>query len=194
MGKLTDLNPPVPVADADIPGTITRDIEYIAADTAHVNATDPHLQYPTQSRGDSRYRRIYGQSFWVAPNASQSIVPNTATKIFFNSTLANIGNQFANGRITAFEPERWDLTTYICFELVVTSQVVLAVYKNGVPLKRLLQISALAGFHCQELSCFNISLVAGNYLELYATIYSSNGKIYGDTNLDACWWEGRRIA
>ena len=59
MGKLTNLNPPLPIADADLPASIARDAEYIAADAAHVNATDPHLQYPTQARADARYLRFF---------------------------------------------------------------------------------------------------------------------------------------
>jgi len=57
MGKLTNLNPPAPIADTDLPASIARDTEYIAADTAHLNATDPHLQYATQARSDARYLR-----------------------------------------------------------------------------------------------------------------------------------------
>ncbi|MEG3955249.1 tail fiber domain-containing protein [Microcoleus sp. herbarium2] len=42
MGKLTNLNPVAPIADGDLPASIARDVEYIAADTAHATATDPH--------------------------------------------------------------------------------------------------------------------------------------------------------
>lgn len=45
MGKLTNLNPTAPIADADLPASMARDAEYIAADQAHVNATNPHQQY-----------------------------------------------------------------------------------------------------------------------------------------------------
>ena len=57
MGKLTNLNPSAPLADADIPATIARDTETAAAVAAHVSATDPHTQYLTSSEGDLRYRR-----------------------------------------------------------------------------------------------------------------------------------------
>jgi len=40
MGKLTNLNPSTPIAEADLPASIARDTEYIAADAAHV--TDFH--------------------------------------------------------------------------------------------------------------------------------------------------------
>jgi len=49
MGKLTNLNPPTPIADTDLPASIARDAEFIAADTAHLNATDPHPIYPLKS-------------------------------------------------------------------------------------------------------------------------------------------------
>lgn len=45
MGKLTNLNPLAAIADTDIPSTITRDAEYIAADKAHLAASHPHPQY-----------------------------------------------------------------------------------------------------------------------------------------------------
>jgi len=57
MGKLTNLNPPAPIADSDIPTAIARDAEYIAADKAHVDAVDPHPQYLTQLEGDAIYLR-----------------------------------------------------------------------------------------------------------------------------------------
>lgn len=42
MGRLTNLNPTAPIADADLPASIARDAEFIAADTAHATAVDPH--------------------------------------------------------------------------------------------------------------------------------------------------------
>ena len=55
MGRLTNLNPVAPIADADLPASIARDAEYIAADAAHVNTQDPHSQYLNFLRGDTRY-------------------------------------------------------------------------------------------------------------------------------------------
>jgi hypothetical protein len=51
-----------PITEPFIPPLIARDAEYIAADKAHVDAADPHLQYATQARGDARYVR-YLNSF-----------------------------------------------------------------------------------------------------------------------------------
>lgn len=55
MGKLTNLNPPKALTESDLPGTMSTDAEVTAALAAHLAAADPHLQYPTQSRGDARY-------------------------------------------------------------------------------------------------------------------------------------------
>ena len=55
MGKLTNLNPPKALTESDLPGTMSTDAEVTAAIAAHVAATDPHLQNPTQARGDARY-------------------------------------------------------------------------------------------------------------------------------------------
>ncbi len=57
MGELMNLNPKVPIADADIPALIARDSETAAAIAAHTGAVDPHPVYLTQAEGDGRYRR-----------------------------------------------------------------------------------------------------------------------------------------
>lgn len=46
-----------PITEQQMPQPIARDQEYQAADQAHLAATDPHLQYPTQARADERYLR-----------------------------------------------------------------------------------------------------------------------------------------
>ncbi len=58
MGKLTNLNPPAPISDAEIPSTIARDTEVTAVRDAHLADTDPHLQYATQARADARYGSV----------------------------------------------------------------------------------------------------------------------------------------
>jgi len=45
MGELINLNPIAPIADADLPASITRDAEYVAALLDHINAFNPHSQY-----------------------------------------------------------------------------------------------------------------------------------------------------
>jgi hypothetical protein len=67
MAKLTNLNPPATLTDSDIPAAIARDAELTAAQAAHINATDPHLQYATQARGDARYFRGRTQSYTLDP-------------------------------------------------------------------------------------------------------------------------------
>jgi hypothetical protein len=52
-----------PITDNQLPDVITRDPEATAianaAINAHLAAVDPHLQYPTQARGDARYLRYF---------------------------------------------------------------------------------------------------------------------------------------
>ena len=55
MGRLTNLNPPKALTEADIPATMATDAEVTNATNAHLAAVDPHLQYPTQARADERY-------------------------------------------------------------------------------------------------------------------------------------------
>jgi hypothetical protein len=42
MGKLTNLNPPAPIADGDLPASIARDLEITAALDAHIATPNPH--------------------------------------------------------------------------------------------------------------------------------------------------------
>jgi len=61
-----------PVTEQSIPPPITRDTEFRAADTAHVEALEPHSQYFTQARGDARYKRL-GTSDSFGPAAKITI-------------------------------------------------------------------------------------------------------------------------
>jgi len=73
MGELINLNP-FTLTDSDIPAAIARDAEYIAADTAHINAPDPHPQYATQARADERYGLIKKFVFTgITPNAQGEV-------------------------------------------------------------------------------------------------------------------------
>jgi hypothetical protein len=196
MGRLTNLNPPTPIADADLPASIARDAEFIAADLAHVNAVDPHLQYPTQARGDARYVRKFSQYFRAAPSVSQPLSQNTVTKVTFNTVTSNIGNQYSptNHRITAIENEIWRITTAIEFNLPTSSRFRLWLAKNsGSNVIQLLDLTAV-GFSGMTITAADQTLLAGEFLEVWARILNiPNGSIYGDSTLDICWWEGSRV-
>jgi len=71
---ITDLTHIIPAAQID--PAIATDAEYLAADKAHIDAADPHLQYPTQARGDARYLR-YFNSFEEYIPAPISLAANT---------------------------------------------------------------------------------------------------------------------
>lgn len=101
MGKLTNLNPPAPIADADLPASIARDAEYIAADIAHLNATDPHLQYPTQARADARYVRLF--------NSFEQLIP--APINWQANTWQALGNSIVAGELS--KPALWDVCVYV---------------------------------------------------------------------------------
>jgi hypothetical protein len=181
----------VALTDSDIPSGIARDIEFQAADTAHLAAADPHLQYPTQARGDARYTRKYEQRFKCAPTASQALPSSQLTKII-GTEILDIGNQFANGRLTALENETWQLNTYITFELPTSGRIILYMYKNGSPFERLADVTSTFFFGTRA-SC-TVELVAGQFIELWGVIYQSNSKVFGDASLEASWWAGNRIA
>ena len=86
MGKLTNLNPPAPIADADIPSAIARDAEVTAAINAHVGAADPHIEYLLQSEGDARYRQKDTQTF---TSATKSVGVSTGPIASVDSATSN---------------------------------------------------------------------------------------------------------
>jgi hypothetical protein len=71
MGKLTNLNPSAPIADADLPASIARDTEFQAADAAHVANANPHQQYKRKDVGEffTPTLRAYGQSLGILEEA-----------------------------------------------------------------------------------------------------------------------------
>lgn len=89
-----------PINEAQIPAPIARDAEYIAADTAHVNATDPHLQYPTQARGDARYVRHL--------NFFDEVIPGPV------SLRANAWQELGTARVVGEQGKGafWDILVY----------------------------------------------------------------------------------
>lgn len=82
MGELIDLNSTIPASRID--PAIATDTEFAAADKAHVDAIDPHLQYATQARGDARYRQKDTQIFTPTIKAV-----GTSSGIFNSATSPN---------------------------------------------------------------------------------------------------------
>lgn len=159
---------------------------------------DPAVARDTevQEFGDARYIRKYTQYFRAAPSVSQVLSQNVVTKINFNTITSNIGNQYsaANDRLIALESEQWRITTAIEFNLPASSRFILWLSKNnGTTLIQLLDITTV-GFFNTTVTPADISLVSGDYLELWTRVYNiPNGSIFGDTSLKTCWWEGRRV-
>ena len=192
MGELINLNPSKPLTDADIPGNIARDTETDAVMNAHVSAADPHLQYATQARGDARYDRKYAQRFKCALSTSQAFPSSQLTKISFGSEIQDIGNQLASSRLTAIESEVWRLETYITFELPASGRIILYVYKNGAVFELLADVTSQ--FFLGTRASRTVDLLAGQFIEIWAIIYQSNSKVFGDASFESSWWSGNRIA
>jgi len=111
MGELINLNPAKPITAADLPPENAMDAEYIAADKAHTDATDAHLQYATQARGDARYMR-YSNSF------AETIAATIAVPI---KLTTNVWNEVGTARIVGEQGKgaSWDVGVY--FEYTDTS-------------------------------------------------------------------------
>lgn len=78
-----------PITEQQIPPPIARDEEFQAADNAHLAATDPHLQYATQARGDARYFRGRSQIYTLDP---PSLPAGELHKVFVTFAGANLGD------------------------------------------------------------------------------------------------------
>jgi len=89
MGRLTNLNPPKALTEADMPGTMATDTEVTAAINAHTSAADPHPQYLVQSEGDARYLRALTTTFSID---LPSMAANSLEKRFYTLTGAKIGD------------------------------------------------------------------------------------------------------
>jgi hypothetical protein len=106
MGELIDLNSRA-ITDADIPAAIARDQEYLLADAAHANATDPHAQYLNQTRGSTQitaainthlaasdphpqYRQSSSAYFTSAPLPTANIAGNSIA-FSWNSVQSGFG-------------------------------------------------------------------------------------------------------
>src|SRR4028118_323122 len=89
MGELINLNPSKPLTEADMPPGMATDTETSTAIAAHVAATDPHTQYPTQAEGDARYFRGRSQIHTLDP---PTIGSGELYKIFFTFVGANLGD------------------------------------------------------------------------------------------------------
>ena len=90
MGQLTNLNPPRPIADTDIPAAIARDTEVTATMNAHLGAVHPHSQYLLQSEGDARYRLTSTAFFTTAPLPSAATAGNSIA-LSWNSVQPGLG-------------------------------------------------------------------------------------------------------
>jgi hypothetical protein len=120
MGKLTNLNLPATIADADIPGSITRDTEadgkISAAINAHTATTDPHPLYLNQSEADALYRSQFTTQ--IFQGGSQQTA--TYASCWSNKTMAtafwgsnNTSNLFSFGLHVQSYP--WADAAYMCF-------------------------------------------------------------------------------
>jgi hypothetical protein len=135
-------------------------------------------------------------SFRAAASVSQVIPNATFTKVIFNSKVLDTNNQYDTtlSRLTAITTEIWRITLFVTFNLAASTRILLTIYKNGAETNgvRVLDNQANIGFFAQSITVPEISLVAGDYLEIFC--YTSPSQtIYGETSLITTYWFGKRI-
>ncbi|MGB7712005.1 MAG: hypothetical protein WBL95_21135 [Microcoleus sp.] len=95
MGELINLTSSMPLTDADIPATIARDTETVAAIATHAANVDPHPIYLTQVEGNALYPQLK-RAFYtlITPSTLNSTIGSphglTHTKIRSISSFATI--------------------------------------------------------------------------------------------------------
>lgn len=140
--------------------------------------------------------QTYSHTFKAGASIYQSIPSVTATKINFTSEVNDSNNQYdsALSRLTAVTNETWRISVYVTFDLSADSRIILYVFKNGAEANggiRIWDTSAKARFAAQLITVPEISLVSGDYLEVFCFIGSSQS-IAGSATLAETYWLGRR--
>jgi hypothetical protein len=88
--SITNLSAFVP--EGEIDPAIARDLEFQAADQAHLNAGDPHLQYFNQSRGDSRYQHLLPVTIVQQQVSAPAQISISANSWFSLGTFPNLNS------------------------------------------------------------------------------------------------------
>lgn len=136
-------------------------------------------------------------TFRAAASTSQTVPNATATKINLTSEVNDSNNQYdpTLSRLTAITTEVWRINLYITFNLASATRVIMYVYKNGAEANgglRVLDNPTTAGFFAQTISIPEMSLIAGDYLEVFCYLTPSQA-VFGSASLLETYWFGKRI-
>jgi hypothetical protein len=159
MGELINLNPVKPIADADLPPSITRDTEFAAADAAHVNAQDPHPLYLTQAEASLLYRLLANTQTFTSTVKSVGISSGTISTSDANTQANKSGHevQAANASSAAYislhRPGIWgvhfglDINNQLCVGGWSLGNFSYKIFHEGTPplIKAPLPSAAIAG-------------------------------------------------
>ncbi|MDP8935623.1 MAG: hypothetical protein M3N42_16160 [Cyanobacteriota bacterium] len=203
----TDITGTLPVANGTnfVSKTLNENIAGIISFTNTTQATTPTNGGTRCSGGLSVVGNIVtsgsiiqtiNHSFRAAASTSQTIPNATFTKINLTSEVNDSNGQYdpVLSRLTATTTELWRISLFITFNLGAASRILLSIYKNGAETNgvRVMDNPTNAGFFGQSITIPEISLVAGDYLEVFC--FTSPGQsVYGDATLGATYWYGKRI-
>lgn len=138
------------------------------------------------------------RQFKGAASANQSIPNSSTTPTKVNlPEMVDTHAQYNNSRLTAVGNETWRVSLILTFNTTATARSIVSVYKNGVDvagLSRVLDTQVSVGFSSTPLITIpEISLITGEYLEIFVLLPSGTLSIYGDANQNASYWYGTRI-
>lgn len=147
----------------------------------------------------SGYLTQASRQFKGGASVSQSIPTSgtSETKLTLPE-VTDSHNQYSNSRLTAVTAETWRISLFISFKVTTApARTLVYIYKNGVGvagLSRVFDSQLSAGDSSTPLITIpEISLVAGDYLEVFVQVTSGTVSVFGDVGMNATYWYGTRI-
>lgn len=181
------------------PQTISGLIKFAATEQATNATTGTHFDSGVSIAQNlwvaGSINQTTAYNFRAAASTRQSIPAGNFTKINFPSEVMDTNSQYnpTLSRLTAVTSEVWRISFYVTFELLSPARLLLDLYKNGGNAGyRALDLPSNSGYPAQLITIPEISLVAGEYLELFCYIESAHD-IYADEALNTTYWYGKRI-
>lgn len=135
-------------------------------------------------------------TFKAGKTAHQTFANSTWTKITFATEISDSNNQYnpTTSRLTAINNETWNISPSVTVTLNVQSRLLLSIWKNGAEIagSRYLDMVVNPG-DFQLSSNVEFSLVANDYLEVYVLVIAGSPYIFGEPQMLATSWSGKRI-
>jgi hypothetical protein len=167
------------IVAGNVSGSVTLDAPAVSGSTV--------ITLPTTSGT----MMVNGPAFSAYSGSATSLTNTTYTKVNFDTEEFDTNNNFASSRFTPTVSGYYQLDVCISFASYLTTETVLAIYKNGSPYKYLNDIIT------SRLYAINGSvLVSANGTTDYFEVYvyqSSGGAVNSATGSANSWFQGAMV-